>query len=143
MFKAKTVMKADVITVKRQTPIYEAIRTLVENSITGLPVVNDDMSLAGIITEKDVLKLLYNIEDKPGNVEDFMTKGVVGFNEDDSLIDITECLIRNNFRRVPIIAEGKLAGIVSRKDVIAYILKLRRRDGSSGRKRRATPSAKR
>lgn len=143
MFEAKTVMKADVVAVKRQTPIYEAIRTMVENNITGLPVVNEDMSLAGIITEKDVLKLLYNIEDKPGNVEDFMTKGVVGFNEDDSLIDITECLIRNNFRRVPIVAEGKLAGIVSRKDVIAYILKLRRKDGSSGRKRQATPSAKR
>ena len=62
------------------------------------------------------------------SVENFMTKGVVSFNEDDSLIDITECLIKNNFRRVPIVAEGKLAGIISRKDVIAYILKLRHKD---------------
>jgi len=128
MFKAKIVMTADVISVSRQTEIYEAIKTMVENNITGLPVVNNDMSLAGVISEKDVLNLLYNIEDKPGKVEDFMTKDPVCFNEDDSLIDMTECLIENNFRRVPIVAEGKLVDIVSRKDIITYILKLRHKD---------------
>ena len=128
MFKAKDIIKTSVITVKRDTPIYEAIRTLGQNNITGLPVVNDDMTLAGVITEKDVLKLLYNIEDRPGKVEDFMTKGIVSFNENDSLVDITDCLIKNHFRRVPIVAEGKLIGIISRKDIIKYILKLRHKD---------------
>ena len=128
MFKAKTIMKTDLITVKRQTQIYEAIRTLVENNITGLPVVNDDMSLAGIISEKDVLKLLYNIEDKPGNVEDFMTESIVSFDQEDSLTDIAESFIKNHFRRVPIISEGKLVGVISRKDIIAYILKLRHKN---------------
>ena len=131
MFKAKTVMTTDVISVKKQTEIYEAIRTMVENNITGLPVVNDDMSLAGVISEKDVLSLLYNIQDKPGKVEDLMTKDPVCFNAEDSLIDIAECFIENNFRRVPIIAEGKLVGVVSRKDIIAYILKLRVRNKKS------------
>ena len=128
MFKAKTIMTSNVISVKRQTEIYEAIRTLVDHNITGLPVVNDDMSIAGIITEKDVLKLLYDVTSKACKVEDFMTKGVVSFNEEDSLIDITECLIKNSFRRVPITAGGKLVGIISRKDIIAYILKLRHKD---------------
>ncbi len=128
MFKAKDVMKTSLITVDRQTPIHEAIHILVGNNITGLPVVNDDMSLAGIISEKDVLGLLYNIEDKPGNVEDFMTEDVVCFDHEDSLIDITESFIESNFRRVPIVREGKLVGIISRKDIIAYILKLRHTD---------------
>lgn len=130
MFEAKTIMKTHLIIVKRQTPIYEAIRTMVENNITGLPVVDDDMTLIGIITEKDVLSLLYNIEDKPGKVEDFMTKGIVSFDQEDSLIDIAESFIKNHFRRVPIVAQGKLVGIVSRKDIIKYILKLRREDKS-------------
>jgi len=125
MFKVKEIMKTDVLTVKRKTGIYEAIHTLVENNITGLPVVNDDMTVAGIISEKDVLRLLYDMEDKPGNVEDFMTKDVVCFDEEESLIDITEHLIRHDFRRVPILKEGKLVGILSRKDVIACILRLR------------------
>ena len=131
MFKAKTVMTTDVISVKKHTEIYEAVRTMVENNITGLPVVNDDMSLAGVISEKDVLSLLYNIQDKPGKVEDLMSKDPVCFNAEDSLIDIAECFIENNFRRVPIIAEGKLVGVVSRKDIIAYILKLRVRNKKS------------
>ncbi len=128
MFKAKDVMKTSLITVDRHTPIHQAIRVLVENNITGLPVVNDDMSLAGIISEKDMLGLLYNIEDKPGNVEDFMTESVICFGPEDSLIDITESFIESNFRRVPIVEEGKLVGIISRKDIIAYILKLRHKD---------------
>ncbi len=49
------IMKSDVVSVARDTPIYEAISTMVARNITGLPVVNDDMTLAGVITEKDVL----------------------------------------------------------------------------------------
>ena len=128
MFKATTIMTTDVICVKKQTDIYDAIRILVENNITGLPVVNDDMSIAGIISEKDVLRLLYEIEDKPGKVEDYMTENVVSFDQNNTLIDITDCLINSNFRRVPIAVDGKLAGIVSRKDIITYILKLRHKN---------------
>lgn len=128
MFKAKEIMTKDVISISRDTDIYEAIRIMLHNNITGLPVVNDDMSLAGIISEKDVLSLLYNIQDKPGKVEDFMTRNPVSFDEEESLIDIAECFIENNFRRVVILKKGKLAGIISRKDIIACILKLRHRD---------------
>ena len=131
MFKARTVMTTDILFVKRDTPIYEAMRMLVEKNITGLPVVNDDMTLAGVISEKDVLKLLYDIKDKPGKVEDFMTEETCSFDEGDSLVDITECLINNNFRRVPITSAGKLVGIISRKDIIKYILQLRRRGNAT------------
>ena len=72
-----------------------------------------------------MLRILYNIEDKPGNVEDFMTEEVVSFQSNDSLIDIAESFIKNNFRRVPIVEDDKLVGIISRKDIIEYILKLR------------------
>jgi len=47
MFKAKSIMTTDVITVKRQTRIYEVVKTFGQNNITGLPVINDDMTLAG------------------------------------------------------------------------------------------------
>jgi CBS domain-containing protein len=128
MSKAQTIMKTDLMTVNTNTPIYEAIATLVQNNITGLPVVNDDMTLAGIITEKDVLKLLYDIEDKPGTVEDFMTQKVVSFDCKDDLIDVSDSFKKGDFRRVPILEHGKLVGIISRKDVIAHIAKLRHKD---------------
>ena len=139
MFEARTIMKTDVFTVKRQTPIYEAIELLVENQITGLPVVNDDMTLAGIVSEKDVLRLLSNLDalmvvpdlkDSVAAVEDFMTKDVVSFDKDDDLLDICECLIDNSFRRVPVTSGGKVVGIISRRDIVGFVLKMRNKDKS-------------
>jgi predicted transcriptional regulator len=52
-----------------------------------------------------------------------MTKEVVSFNQDDNLFDICECLMNNNFRRVPILDHSKLVGIVSATDIILYILR--------------------
>ena len=122
MFDTKKIMKTDVITVMRQTPVYEAIEILLDNNITGLPVVNDDGTIAGIISEKDVLVLLSDLKDGSARVENFMTEKVVSFDWEDDLIAICECLINSNFRRVPITTRGKLAGIISRKDLIKYIL---------------------
>ena len=128
MFEAKTIMKTEVASINKNASIYDAISLLVENDITGLPVTNDDGTMAGIISEKDMLRLLYEIEDKEGSVEEFMTKEVVCFDRNDSLIDIVESFNENNFRRVPIVHNGKPIGIISRKDIIEYILKLRRKN---------------
>ena len=122
MNETKAIMSTNVITVGKRTPIYDAIEILLENEITGLPVVNDDMTLVGIITEKDVLKLLSVLQDDSATVEEFMTKEVVSFDQGEEIIAICECLIRNNFRRIPITSKGKLIGIISRKDIIKYIL---------------------
>jgi CBS domain-containing protein len=120
---AKHVMKCGLLTVRKDTPVYEAMELIAMRDVTGLPVVDDYMNLVGIISEKDMLKLLYNSQKAAGNVEDFMTDDVVSFNQDDSLFEICDCLINNNFRRVPILAQGKLVGIISRTDIILYILK--------------------
>jgi len=50
-----------------------------------------------------------------------MTPDVVAFDQDTDLVAIAESLCRNHFRRVPILDQGKLVGIVSRKDVIRHI----------------------
>jgi len=120
---AKDVMKCGLLTVKRQMPVYEAMEILATRNITGLPVVDDSMNLVGIVSEKDMLKLLYDPGAKPGKIEDFMTEEVVSFNHDDSLFDVCDCLMNNYFRRVPILHHGKLAGVISRADLIIYILK--------------------
>lgn len=119
-------MKTNVITVKKDTLVYDAIELLLNNNITGLPIVDNDDNLVGIITEKDVLKLLYANIKEDAKVEQFMTKDVVTFDESDNLTDVAECFIRNHFRRVPILKNGKIAGILSKKDIIAYILKIKK-----------------
>ena len=84
MLKAKDVMTKDVISVKKETPIYEAMELLVKNEITGMPVVDDDMTLVGVVTEKDCLRLFYADEDeKNKTVRHFMTQPAVQYNEND------------------------------------------------------------
>lgn len=126
MLKAKDIMTKKVISVKKEMPIYKVVELLIKHGITGIPVVEDDMTLAGILTEKDVLKLFYD----KGNAENetvrhFMTQPAVSFDEDENLLDVCDFLMKNLFRRVPITSEGKLAGIISIPDIIRYILQIR------------------
>jgi CBS domain-containing protein len=120
---ARDIMKCGLLTVQRQTPIYEAMDILASRNITGLPVVDDCMNLVGIISEKDMLRLICDPNAKAGKTEEFMTEEVVSFNHDDSLYDVCDCLVNNNFRRVPILNQGKVVGIISRADVMVHILK--------------------
>ena len=122
MYEIRTIMSTDIVSVRRNTPVHEVIELLVEHDVTGIPVVNDDGALAGIITEKDIMGLLADGHSISGQAEDYMTRDVICFDEDDDLIAVCECLVTNHFRRVPILRWGKLVGIISRRDLIKYIL---------------------
>ena len=61
MTKAKSIMKTDVVSIKRDTTIYEATGILVKTKFTGLPVVSDDMTLAGIVSGKDILRFVSDL----------------------------------------------------------------------------------
>ncbi len=128
MLKVKDVMTKDVISVKKETPIYEAMELMRKKDITGMPVIEDDMTLVGVITEKDVLRLFYADEDeKNKTVGFFMTRPAVSYREDENLRSVCDFMMINYFRRVPVISKkGKVVGIISRPDVIDYILEQRR-----------------
>ena len=125
MQKAKDIMTKEVVNVRRDTPVEEALELMLSCEISGVPVVEKDMTLVGIITEKDLLGLFF----EPGGlkaktVEEYMTQPAVHFDEDESLEDICKCLVNVTFRRVPVTRNEKLVGIVSRPDLIRYILSL-------------------
>ena len=113
------IMKDGALTVKGDTPVYEAIATLISRNVSSLPVVDDQSCLVGMISEKDVLRLLYDVEFEGGAVEDFMTKDVISFDLDDSLEDIGHCFIDHPFRRVAILHKGRLISMMDRHDIIA------------------------
>ena len=119
MLKAKDIMTKNVVSIKKEIPVYEAVELLTKHGITGLPVVEDDMTLIGILTEKDVLKL-------------FMTQPPIYFDENENLLDVCDFLMKNLVRRVPITSERKLTGIISIPDIVRYILQIRRECVSHG-----------
>lgn len=124
MLRARDVMSTDVISVKRDTPILEAVEVLVKNNISGMPVVRDDTTLAGILSEKDAIILFYEAQQAGHKkVRDFMTVPAVAFEEDESLLEVCDFLAKNIFRRVPITSKGKLVGIISVRDVLDSVLR--------------------
>ncbi len=118
MITAKDVMIPWVVTTTRQTPVYKAIDLMLENKVSGLPVVDDDRVLVGFISERDILQV-YNTKIQLGDmtVKDLMATPAISFDKDDTLDDIWACLLRNNFRRVPVTSSGRIVGIVSRLDI--------------------------
>ena len=125
MLEAKDIMTKDIIYIKREIPIIEAVKLMAKHDITGIPVVEDDMTLAGILSEQDVLRLLHTYEDeKDKTVKDFMTQPAIHFEENELLLDVCYCLRDNPIRRVPVTSNDKLVGVISRSDIIKCILKL-------------------
>ncbi len=126
MFKAHEIMTEAVICAYPDTAIYDAIRLLSQRKLTWLPVVDEELNLVGLLSEKDVLGIISASGDHCENtVSDYMTEGVVGFDVNDNLVDLCDCLTDNHFRRVPITKDAKLMGIVSRANLIDAILKLK------------------
>jgi CBS domain-containing protein len=124
MLCARDIMTKKVLTVKEDAKFTNVLKLLVENRITGVPVVSDDMRLLGMVTEKDILKSLwYNSNVKGSSAADLMSGEIISFDENDNLMKVFESLVESNFRRVPILSEGKLAGIISRRDIIEFLSK--------------------
>ena len=126
MLRARDIMSTNVISVKQDAPIFRAVKLLVENNISGLPVVEDDMTLTGLLSEKDVVELFYEgekAEDK--TVSDYMTYPAVCFEDNNALLNVCNFLGKNIFRRVPVTSNGKLVGIISIQDILNSVLQLR------------------
>lgn len=123
MLETKEAMTKKVICIGKDTPIFEAIRLMADNNVTGIPVVEDDKTLIGILSEQDVLRLFHTFdEERDRTVSDFMTAPVIHFEEDERLLDVCYCLRDNSIRRVPVTRDGKVVGVISRSDIIKCIL---------------------
>jgi len=116
-------MTEGVICVSKDTSIIEAIRLMAARNVTGIPVVGDDMTLIGILSEQDVMRLLHTFDqEKDRTVNELMTQPAIHFEEGACVVDICHFLKDHSIRRVPITRNGKVVGVISRSDIIKYIL---------------------
>lgn len=122
MIPIKDVMTRNVISIRPDAPIYEAIELLMRHKVSGLPVVDEDNYVVGVLSERDMLEILIDPRlDEKKLVSDYMNTTVTSFTEDGDAVEICKFFIKNNYRRVPIVRDGKLVGIVSRRDIVAII----------------------
>jgi CBS domain-containing protein len=114
---ARDAMQYGVLSVGQEAPVHEAITMLVEREISALPVTHEGR-LIGMLSEKDLLRLLYETSYLPGLVKDYMTCDVVSFDIETPLSVIQKQLVERPFRRVPILLQGRLAGMITRADLV-------------------------
>ena len=115
---------ADIVTITPERTLDEAIHLLAEKRIGALVVTHGDGSVAGILSERDVVRAIAArgataLDDA---VSQFMTKTVVTTDEDQSVIDVVRAMSAGRFRHMPVVVEGRIVGIVSVGDAIKYRL---------------------
>ena len=127
MFTAEDIMRKDVVTLRGDMLIFEAIEIMLAHRISGAPVVDEEMNLVGVLSEKDVVDLLYDSGDaEEKTVRNFMTARPISFDRKDNLVDVCDFLAKNLFRRVPITSKKKVVGIISVPDILKYTIELRK-----------------
>lgn len=140
--QARDVMTTGVITVSPDTPVHEIARLLVDKRISGVPVVDAEGHLLGIVSEGDLVRRLEEEDDgrrrswwldllatpeerAQGYVRahgrrasDIMTREVVTVAPDTPVGTIARLLEERHIKRVPVVHQGKVVGIVSRADLL-------------------------
>ena len=147
--KTHNVMSKEVVSVSADAMVLEAAELMVARRLSGLPVEDATGSLVGIITEGDLLRRWETgterrhagfaafkagleriaadyIRSHARHVRDLMTSDVITVEETTPLKTVVEYLERHGFRRLPVVREGKVVGIISRADILrAFVTAVR------------------
>ena len=113
--KVKEIMKAPVYTVGVDTPVADVAQVLVDRRISAVPVLDASGAVIGLVSEHDL------ISREGRTAADVMSPGIISVTEDTNVDDVRHLLVDRRIRRVPVLAGGKLVGIVSRADIVALI----------------------
>lgn len=147
--RASDIMVKDVITVDPDASIQDVAEILVSKRISGVPVVDAGGKLVGIVSEGDLLrraeagtehsrswwlKLLMGreslaaefVKEHARRVRDVMTRDVVAVSPDTPVTDIAALLEKNHIKRVPVIENDRLVGIVSRANLVQALAGMRK-----------------
>ncbi len=117
-------MTKDVFTVDEEDSLIEVANEMIANHYSCLVVTNNhEETPAGIITERDyLLKLSPAVKDLEGlKVKDFMTKSIVSISPELNLADASELMDKHRFRKLVVLEEGRLVGIVTQTDLVRRI----------------------
>ena len=120
---AGDIMTKNVITIRPETTIAEGIKNLVENQISGAPVLDQNNKIVGMVTEKDLIVAYDFLQKITDPVLSFMSKEIISVDEGTPVEEISKLLVQRNIKRVPVTKNDEVIGIVSRRDVLKYILK--------------------
>jgi CBS-domain-containing membrane protein len=115
--------KAPAFALRGAEKVAVAIKTMTERNIGSVVIVDDDMKVRGIVTERDLLRRLLGQSRDPNitNLSDIMTENIRTARPDDQVIDWLRQMSNERFRHLPVLdEEGRLINILSQCDFVAY-----------------------
>lgn len=116
------VMNRKVITVSPETTLADAVRLFTKHHIGGAPVVDVDNQVVGMVSELQLLDLVFDPAASSAPVSAYMTENVKSVSPADELAHAGQLFALFAFRRLPVIDNGKLVGIVTRRDLMNHTL---------------------
>lgn len=123
--KVSDIMTTQLVTFTPETSILQAIRILLEKRLSGAPIVDDGGELVGILSKKDCLGIVFGTsyyQGWGGAVREYMSSNITTIDADTDLASAAEFFLNSNFRRFPVLREGRLVGQVSRSDLLRALI---------------------
>lgn len=117
----KDYMAKTLVTFKPNTNVLDAVHALVEHRIAGAPVVDDEGTIVGMLSEFDCMKVALQAGyhgQYGGPVSDYMSSNVATVNAEMSIVDLAQQFAEIGFRRFPVTDSNRLVGQISRRDVL-------------------------
>ena len=115
------------IKVKDDANLFDTMKIIIDNKISGVCVINENKALVGMLSEMDclaaILKATYN-EVGVGLVSEYMTKeNIIVANPSDDIINVAQDMLLKKHRRRPVVENGKLVGQVSCRQLLTAVSK--------------------
>jgi CBS domain-containing protein len=124
--KAYDIMSTDIEAAKENATISEVGTRLILRSINGIPIIDDDGKVIGILTIIDILRALRDNKNIDAlKAGDIMTRNPIVINQKTDMMDMIDIMDKNGIKMIPIVDEesdSRLTGVVSRKDIINALL---------------------
>ena len=112
---ASEIMTCKVSTIHPEASVQEVAHLLSRERISGAPVVTADGTIIGVVTQADIIGKV----DREGLcVADIMSREIIAVKEDTPVHQIATLLAQRKIKRVPVVRDGRLVGIVSRADIV-------------------------
>ena len=110
----------DVTTIEPTATLAAAVKVLADRRIGAIVVTGAEGRIVGIISERDIVRAMaqHSAEALTRPVSEMMTRNVVTCSERDTIADLMEKMTQGKFRHIPVVEQGKLAGIVSIGDIV-------------------------
>ena len=125
LVSVRDIMTEHVVTIDPNATVEEAVGLLLRHGISALPVIDGDRRLLGLVSEYDLLKNLFDGQSTSRPVSEYMMREVRTVAPVDNVASVAEWFLAERYRRYPVVDNGRLVGVISRRDIMRIIESVR------------------